>query len=100
MAAPAVIEPGWRIHFMGIVVAVECQADLLQVIRALRAAGAFASGLDGGKEQGDQDADDGDDDQQLDQREASNARTTHASPPAGRSEELPRDEDNSSCSSA
>ncbi len=46
------------------------QADLLQVVDALRPPGRLAGGLDGGQEQGDQDGDDRDDDQQLDQREA------------------------------
>ena len=48
-------------------------AELLEVIRALRAAGRFAGGLHRGKEQRDQDADDGDDDEQLDQGEAGSA---------------------------
>jgi len=45
------------------------QAELLEVVDALRTAGRLAGGLDGGQQQGDQDGDDGDDDQKLDQGE-------------------------------
>jgi hypothetical protein len=45
------------------------QADLLEIIGALGAAGRLAGGLHGGQQEGDQDADDRDHDQQLDQRE-------------------------------
>ena len=57
-------------------VVVQGDADLLQVVRALGAAGRLAGGLDGGQEQGDQHGDDGDDDQKLDQREGT-SRHTH-----------------------
>ena len=46
------------------------ESELLEVVRALRAAGGLAGGLDGGQQQRDQDADDRDDHQQLDQGEA------------------------------
>jgi hypothetical protein len=49
---------------------VQCQPDLLQVVRALRPPGRLAGGLDGGQQQGDQDADDRNDDQKLDERKA------------------------------
>ena len=52
------------------VVVVQCQADLLQVVRALHASGRFADLLHGGKQQADQDRDDGDDHEQFDEREA------------------------------
>jgi hypothetical protein len=45
------------------------QANLLEVVDALHPSGCLARRLDGGQEQGDQNADDGDDDQQLDERE-------------------------------
>ena len=51
------------------VIVVHRQADLLQVIQALRAPGRLARRLHGRQEQGDQHADDGDHDQQFDQRE-------------------------------
>ena len=54
---------------VGVVVAVQGQADLLQVVDALGPPRRLACGLDGGQEQGDQDADDRDDHQELDQRE-------------------------------
>jgi hypothetical protein len=46
---------------------VERQADLLQVVDALRPAGGLAGRLHGGEQQADQDRDDRDDDEQLDQ---------------------------------
>src|SRR5207244_13345708 len=49
------------------------QADLLEVVLALRAGGCLANLLDGRQEQADQDRDDGDHDEQLDQGEASAA---------------------------
>ena len=55
---------------------VHCQADLLQVVLALRAAGRFARLLHGGKQQGDENADDGDHHQQLDQGETALSKTT------------------------
>ena len=51
-------------------VVVQGQADLLQVVDALRPPGRLAGGLDGGQQQRDQDRDDRDHHQQLDQREA------------------------------
>ena len=50
------------------------EAELLEVVGALGAAGRLAGRLDRGQEQADQDRDDRDDDQQLDQREAPAAR--------------------------
>ena len=65
--------PGERAE--GALVVVQGQADLLQVVRALGAAGRLAGRLHGGQQQGDQDGDDGDHDQQLDQRESWTSRT-------------------------
>jgi hypothetical protein len=48
----------------------ESDADLLEVVAALRTPRGLAGLLHGGKQQGDQDRDDGDHDQQLDEREA------------------------------
>ena len=45
-------------------------AELPQVVLALRPIGGLARGLDRRHDQGDQDADDGDDDEQLDQVKA------------------------------
>jgi hypothetical protein len=49
---------------------VEPQADLPEVVAALRAAGRLAGALDGRQQQADQRGDDGDHDEQLDEREA------------------------------
>ena len=46
------------------------QADLLEIVQALRAAGALAGGLNRRQQQRHQHADDRDHDQQLDQRKA------------------------------
>src|SRR5689334_12329811 len=46
-------------------VVVKGEADLFEVIFALRATGRFTSGLDRGEEQRDEDADDCDDDEKL-----------------------------------
>ena len=54
---------------VGALVVVQSQADLLQVVGALGAAGGLAGRLHGGKQQRDQDGDDGDHHQQLDQGE-------------------------------
>ncbi len=54
---------------VGTLVVVQGQADLLQVVDALRAAGRLRGRLDGGEQQGDQDGDDRDHHQQLDQGE-------------------------------
>src|SRR5262249_60991536 len=48
---------------------VEGQADLLEVVGALRAPGGLADFLHRGQEQADEDGDDGDHNQQLDERE-------------------------------
>ena len=45
------------------------QADLLEIVGALRAAGGLAHVLHGRQEQADQDGDDGDHHQQFDERE-------------------------------
>ena len=50
---------------------VQRQSDLLQIIRALRTASRFPSGLNGRKQQSDKDADNGNHDQQLDKGEPS-----------------------------
>jgi hypothetical protein len=47
----------------------ESQADLFQVVRALNPPGGLAGGLNGRKQQCNQDGDDCDDNQQLDQGE-------------------------------
>ena len=57
-------------------VAVHAQADLLEVVLALRACGRFADLLHGRNEQPDQDGDDGDDDEQFNQRERSAPQAT------------------------
>ena len=54
----------------GLLVIVQCQADLLEIIGAAAAPGRLAGGLHGRKQECDQDGDDRDDDQQLDQCEA------------------------------
>ena len=58
-------------------VIVNGQAELLEVVGALRPAGRLPRRLDRRQQQGDQDGDDGDDDQQFDQRKASTIRRTH-----------------------
>ena len=63
---------------MALVVVVDGQADLLQVVDALRAPGGLAGRLHGGQEQADQDGDDGDDDEQFDEREAVRVRGARA----------------------
>jgi len=50
--------------------AVHCQTQLLEVVAALEASRRFASRLDGGQQQRDQDADDRNDDQEFHQRKA------------------------------
>jgi hypothetical protein len=47
------------------------EAELFEIVGALRATGCLASGLNGRQEQGDQDGNDCNHHQQLDQREAS-----------------------------
>jgi hypothetical protein len=48
---------------------VDAEADLLEVVGALRPRGGLADLLDGGQQEADEDGDDGDHHQQLDQRE-------------------------------
>ena len=60
-----------------VVVIVDGDADLLQVVDALRAPGGLARGLDGGQQQRDQNGDDRDHHQQFDQGETSASRFTH-----------------------
>ena len=59
-----------REHLEHVVIVVAGNAELLEIVAALRAAGRFAGGLNGRKQQGDEDRDNRDHDQQLDQREA------------------------------
>ena len=61
-------QPSGRVP-TAVVVVVDRQADLLEVVGALDAAGRLAGRLHGRQEQGDQHGDDRDDHQQLDQRE-------------------------------
>src|SRR5262245_57611204 len=68
MASPSLPAAG-REETQRVVVVVERQADLLEVVLALRPRGRLAHLLDGGQEQADEDGNDGEDDQQLDQRE-------------------------------
>ena len=63
------VDPAGREAADGVVVVVHGQADLLQVVDALRPAGGLPRRLDRREQEGDQDRDDGDDDEQLDQRE-------------------------------
>ena len=58
---------GARKEVVSVVERLAGKAELLDVIRALHAAGRFARGLNGGQEKPDQNADDRDNDQQLDQ---------------------------------
>ena len=58
-----------RKHLGPIVVGLHRQADLLEIVFALRAASGLASLLNGRQEQGNQDGDDRDHHQQLDERE-------------------------------
>ena len=60
-----------REHALGVVIAVQRQADLLQVVLAVGASSRLAGRLDGGRTSADQEADDGDDHQQFDEGEAS-----------------------------
>jgi hypothetical protein len=59
--------PGWE-DIQRVQMAVHGQADLLEIVAALRPPGRFAGGLHGRQQQTNQDADDRDHDQQLDQR--------------------------------
>lgn len=53
-------------------VVVQPQADLLEVVDALRTPGGFAGGLHRGQQQGDQDRDDRNHDEQFDEGETAN----------------------------
>jgi len=55
---------------VGAHVIVHGQADLLEVVGALGPSRGFASRLDRGQQEGDEDSDNGDDDEQLDEGEA------------------------------
>ena len=58
-------------------VVVDGQADLLEVVDALRPPGRLAGRLHGGQQQGDQDRDDRDHHQELDEREAATKTGLH-----------------------
>ena len=75
----------------GVEVVVQRQADLLEIVAALRSPRGLARRLDGGQEQGDEHADDRDDHQQLDERKADGAAigVTHEGNPRVRREEIP-----------
>ena len=62
--------PASRELLQRVVKIVDRQADVLEVVLALGAAGRFAGGLNRRQQQRDQDADDRDDDQQFDERKA------------------------------
>ena len=70
---------------MRAVVIVHRQSNLLQIVQALGPPRRFPRRLNGGQQQGDQDADDGDHHQQLDQREgtrdARRGNATHGNAP-------------------
>ena len=70
-------------------VVVHRQAELLEVVDALRPPRRLAGRLHGGQQQGDQDGDDRDHHQQLDQRETRTPRSdsTHRTTPWMRMEE-------------
>ena len=70
VAGSGLITPPERERAVGVVVVVQGQADLLEVVDALGAAGGLAGRLHGRQQQADQDGDDRDHHQQLDQREA------------------------------
>ena len=58
------------------------QAELLEVVGALRPAGRLASRLDRGKQQRDQHRDDGDDDQEFNQCEGTTISNGHGHDPS------------------
>jgi hypothetical protein len=60
---------------LGIVIAVQGQADLLHVVLTLRARGRLAHLLHGRHQQGDEDRDDGNHDQQFDESESGPSST-------------------------
>ena len=55
---------------MGTVIIVKRQSQLFQIVRALHAPGRFTSGLYGGEQKRDQDADDCNDDKKFDKSES------------------------------
>ena len=58
-----------------VVIVLQRQANLLEMVAALHAAGGLAGGLHGGQQQRDQHADDGDHHQQLDKSETTFSHT-------------------------
>jgi hypothetical protein len=60
--------------FVGGVIVVDRQPDLLEVVAAAHPPRGFASSLDGGQQQPDQHTDDRNHDQQFDQRKTGSAR--------------------------
>lgn len=58
---------------MCVVVVLECEAELFDVIDALGSASSFASLLNCGQQESDEDGNDGDDHQQFDESETWNA---------------------------
>ena len=63
------VDPPRRVHTEDRGVVLERQADLPEIVHALRPPRRFPGRLHGGQEQRDQKADDQDDDEQFDQRE-------------------------------
>jgi hypothetical protein len=61
---------------VGVVVVVQRQAELFEVVLALRPVGRLAHLLYGGQQQPDQDGDDGDDNEQLDEGEPAASHET------------------------
>jgi hypothetical protein len=59
-------DSGRRQQAMDVGVTVGRERDLFQMVGALHSSCSFASLLNGGQQQGNEDADDGDDDEQLD----------------------------------
>ena len=71
----AILRGGLGENAVGVVIVVHGQPDLLQVVGALNAAGGFASRLNGGQQQSDQDRNNRDNNQKFDQSET-RRRTT------------------------
>lgn len=69
-----VTNEGRRQEEIGVMKILRGQANLLEIVRALHAAGSLARGLHCGQQQRDQDADDGDDDEELDEGKATLAQ--------------------------
>ena len=63
-------QPAGREGPQRIVIVLQGDADLLEVVAALRPPGRLAGHLHGGQQQRDQHADDGDDDEELDEGES------------------------------